>query len=30
MCVEAAKEQPKPVVAAAVAPELEELEEEEA
>jgi small subunit ribosomal protein S6 len=30
MCVEAAKEQPKPVVAAAVAPEEEELEEEEA
>src|SRR6266550_743642 len=30
MCVEAAKEQPKPVVAAAVVPEEEELEEEEA
>ena len=30
MCVEAAKEQPKPVVAAPVAPEEEELEEEEA
>src|ERR1700741_4998786 len=29
MCVEAAKEQPKPVVAAAVAPEEEELEEGE-
>jgi small subunit ribosomal protein S6 len=29
MCVEAAREQPKPVVAAAVAPEEEELEEEE-
>ena len=29
MCVEAAKEQPKPVVAAAVVPEEEELEEEE-
>ena len=30
MLVEAAREQPKPVVAAAVAPEEEELEEEEA
>jgi small subunit ribosomal protein S6 len=30
MCVEAAREQPKPVVAAAVAPEEDELEEEEA
>jgi len=30
LVVEAAKEQPKPVVAAAVAPEEEELEEEEA
>jgi small subunit ribosomal protein S6 len=30
LIVEAAKEQPKPVVAAAVAPEEEELEEEEA
>jgi small subunit ribosomal protein S6 len=30
MCVEAAKEQPKPVVAAPAAPEEEELEEEEA
>jgi small subunit ribosomal protein S6 len=30
MCVEAAKEQPKPVVAAPVAPEEEELDEEEA
>jgi small subunit ribosomal protein S6 len=30
MCVEAAKEQPKPVVAAAVAPEEDEPDEEEA
>ena len=30
MCVEAAKEQPKPVVAATVAPEEEDLDEEEA
>ena len=30
MCVEAAREQPKPVAAAVVAPEEEELEEEEA
>ena len=29
MCVEAAKEQPKPVVAATVAPEEEDLDEEE-
>ena len=29
MCVEAAREQPKPVVAATAAPEEEELEEEE-
>ena len=30
MCVEASREQPKPVVATAVVPEDEELEEEEA
>ena len=30
MCVEAAREQPKPVVAAPVAPEEDELDEEEA
>ena len=30
MCVEASREQPKPVVAAVVAPEEDELEEEEA
>jgi small subunit ribosomal protein S6 len=30
MCVEAAREQPKPVVAAVVAPEVDDLDEEEA
>jgi hypothetical protein len=30
MCVEAAREQPKPVVAATAAPEEDELDEEEA